>query len=87
MVAKSPALDVGSWRVSLRTSATVPGERCSVSGEVATVSPITAVDVGEARDLALAELDASFALMTLELKNLFEHLEIWFGLPRPGERD
>jgi recombination associated protein RdgC len=36
---------------------------------------------------AQAELDASFALMTLELKNLFEHLETWFGLPRPGERD
>ncbi|MDR2012018.1 MAG: recombination-associated protein RdgC [Rhodanobacter sp.] len=36
---------------------------------------------------AQAELDASFALMTLELRNLFEHLESWFGLPRPGERD
>ncbi|MEP7043401.1 MAG: recombination-associated protein RdgC [Dokdonella sp.] len=36
---------------------------------------------------ARAELDASFALMTLELKNLFERLEEWFGLPRPGDRD
>lgn len=36
---------------------------------------------------ARAELDASFALMTLELKNLFEHVEKWFGIPRPGERD
>lgn len=36
---------------------------------------------------ARAELDATFALMTLELKNLFEHLEQWFGIPRPGDRD
>lgn len=36
---------------------------------------------------ARAELDASFALMTLELKNLFEHLEKWFGLPRPGDHE
>lgn len=36
---------------------------------------------------ARAELDASFALMTLELKNLFERLEQWFGLPRPTDRD
>jgi recombination associated protein RdgC len=36
---------------------------------------------------ARAELDASFALMTLELKNLFERLDEWFGLPRPGDRD
>jgi recombination associated protein RdgC len=35
---------------------------------------------------ARAELDASFALMTLELKNLVERLEKWFGSPRPGER-
>jgi recombination associated protein RdgC len=34
-----------------------------------------------------AELDAVFALMTLELKNLFERLDQWFGIPRPGERD
>lgn len=36
---------------------------------------------------AQAELDASFALMTLELKRLFGRLEEWFGLPRPGDRD
>lgn len=36
---------------------------------------------------ARAEIDASFALMRLELLNLFGHLERWFGLPRPGERD
>jgi recombination associated protein RdgC len=36
---------------------------------------------------ARAELDAGFALMTLELNNLFGHLEKWFGLPRPGDRD
>lgn len=36
---------------------------------------------------ARAELEAGFALMTLELKNLFGHLEKWFGLPRPGDRD
>lgn len=36
---------------------------------------------------ARAELDASFALMTLELRNLFGHLEKWFGLPRPGEHE
>lgn len=34
-----------------------------------------------------AELDANFALMTLELKNLFARLEEWFGLSRPGDRD
>ncbi len=34
-----------------------------------------------------AELDANFALMTLELKSLFERLEEWFGVSRPGERD
>ena len=36
---------------------------------------------------AHAELQANFALMTLELKNLFEHMEKWFGLPRPGNTD
>lgn len=34
-----------------------------------------------------AEIDADFALMTLELKNLFARLEAWFGLPRPGDRE
>jgi len=36
---------------------------------------------------ARAELDATFALMTLELKNLLARMEQWFGLPRPGDRD
>ena len=34
-----------------------------------------------------AELDAVFALMTLELQNLFARLDQWFDVPRPGERD
>ena len=37
-------------------------------------------------DSAMAELDAHFALMTLELGRLFEQLEGWFGLPRPTDR-
>jgi recombination associated protein RdgC len=41
----------------------------------------------DSAESARAELDAGFALMTLELKNLFGHLEEWFGLPRPGDRD
>jgi recombination associated protein RdgC len=36
---------------------------------------------------AQAELDASFALMTLEFRQLFERLDQWFGLPRPGDHD
>lgn len=36
---------------------------------------------------ARAELEAGFALMTLELRNLLGHLETWFGLPRPRDRD
>lgn len=34
-------------------------------------------------DSAEAELDARFALMTLELARLFDGLEQWFGLQRP----
>lgn len=41
----------------------------------------------EAGESARAELDARFALMTLELKRLLEKLDEWFGLPRPDERD
>lgn len=37
-------------------------------------------------DSAVAELDARFALMTLELGRLFERLQEWFGLARPQER-
>lgn len=40
---------------------------------------------GEA-DSAVAELDARFALMTLELARLFERMQEWFGLARPMER-
>ena len=36
---------------------------------------------------ARAELDASFALMTLELRNLLGRLAEWFGLHRPEDRD
>ncbi len=36
---------------------------------------------------AEAELASSFALMTLELRNLLGHLQQWFGIPRPGEHD
>jgi recombination associated protein RdgC len=38
------------------------------------------------RESAAAELDACFALMTLELDQLFRQLEEWFGLPRPMDR-
>ena len=41
----------------------------------------------DGRDSAEAELDARFALMTLELERLFEGLEQWFGLEHPDEID
>ena len=45
-------------------------------------------EIGEdATESARAELDARFALMTLELKRLLGKLDEWFGLPRPDERD
>lgn len=45
-------------------------------------------EIGEdASESARAELDARFALMTLETKRLLEKLDEWFGLPRPDERD
>ncbi len=34
-----------------------------------------------------AEIDARFALMSLELRRLLESMDEWFGLPRPGERE
>ena len=44
-------------------------------------------ELGEAQtDSAIAELDARFALMTLELGRLFGNLQEWFGLPRPMDR-
>ena len=36
---------------------------------------------------AKAELDARFALMSLELRRLLDNMHEWFGLPRPGDRD
>ena len=41
-------------------------------------------DAGQ--DSAAAELDACFALMTLELERLLQRLQEWFGLPRPMDR-
>jgi len=35
---------------------------------------------------AVAELDALFALMTLELERLLAKFELWFGLPRPTDK-
>jgi len=44
-------------------------------------------ELGETdRDSSLAELDARFALMTLELERLLQKLEQWFGLPRPSDK-
>ena len=41
----------------------------------------------DSKESAEAELAAAFALMTLELKNLLAHLQQWFGILRPGDRD
>lgn len=41
----------------------------------------------DGRDSAEAELDARFALMTLELERLLQGLERWFGLERPDESE
>lgn len=44
-------------------------------------------ELGEAdRESPIAELDAEFALMTLELEQLLWNLESWFGLPRPKDK-
>lgn len=44
--------------------------------------------IGEdAAESAEAELDARFALMSLELRRLLDNMHEWFGLPRPGDRD
>lgn len=40
----------------------------------------------EGKENAIAELDAVFALMSLELRRLFAKLEEWFGIPRPTDR-
>jgi recombination associated protein RdgC len=45
-------------------------------------------ELGEdAAESPKAELDAQFALMSLELRRLLDNMHEWFGLPRPGERD
>lgn len=41
----------------------------------------------DGRDSAEAELDARFALMTLELERLFAGIEKWFGLQRPDAKN
>ncbi len=41
----------------------------------------------DGRDSAEAELDARFALMSLELEQVFAGLEQWFGLKRPEVQD
>jgi len=45
-------------------------------------------EIGEdAAESAREELDARFALMSLELRRLLDNMHDWFGLPRPGDRD
>lgn len=64
-----------------------------VLGEDLTLRKLRFLDVvldelgDDASESARAELDARFALMTLELERLFGKLQEWFGLPRPDERD
>jgi recombination associated protein RdgC len=38
-------------------------------------------------DSVAEEMDARFALMTLELERLLGKLDEWFGLPRPDDGD
>lgn len=42
-------------------------------------------ELADSAEDAYAELDATFALLTLELARLLAKLEEWFGLPRPAE--
>jgi recombination associated protein RdgC len=42
-------------------------------------------EMADSQTDAYAEMDASFALLTLELARLLAKLEEWFGLPRPAE--
>jgi recombination associated protein RdgC len=42
-------------------------------------------ELGDSQQDAAAELDARFALLTLELERLLAKLEEWFGLPRPTD--
>jgi recombination associated protein RdgC len=63
-----------------------------VLGEDLTVRKLRFLDqvqdeLGETdRDSGLAELDAVFALMTLELERLLQKMDVWFGLPRPNDK-
>ena len=41
----------------------------------------------DAAESVKAEVDARFALMSLELRRLLDSMDEWFGLPRPGERE
>lgn len=59
-----------------------------VLGEDLIVRKLKFLDVvldgmGDSAGDASAEMDASFALLTLELERLLAKLEEWFGLPRP----
>lgn len=59
-----------------------------VLGEDLIVRKLKFLDVvldgmGDSAGDASAEMDASFALLTLELERLLVKLEEWFGLPRP----
>ena len=69
------------------------GRMAFVLGEDLTVRKFRFLDVvldeigEEASESAQAELDARFALMTLETKRLLEKLDEWFGLPRPDAKD
>lgn len=64
-----------------------------VLGEDLTVRKLRFLDIvldtiGEQdKESAEAELDACFALMSLELKALLAQFEQWFGIARPGEHD
>jgi len=68
-------------------------ERMAFSlGEDLTVRKLRFLDqvqdeLGETdRDSGIAELDAVFALMTLELERLLQKFDEWFGLPRPNDK-
>ena len=42
-------------------------------------------ELGDSQQDASAELDASFALMSLELDRLLSQMEMWFAIPRPAD--
>lgn len=41
----------------------------------------------DAMESAKAEIDARFALMSLELRRVLDRIDEWFGMPRPGDRE